>query len=117
VCSSDLLREGLRVKALNNGFNPGDRIVLAIRPEICQMDKSHQQGEKGLFGIVEKITFEGTIVRYEIRLENRDRLVINKTSLVDEWVDIGEKVTIMYPLEKVHVFAYPEAGLTEEIAV
>ncbi len=44
-------------------------------------------------------------------------LVINRPSLTEEWVEIGEKVTINYPLEKAHIFAYPEAGLTEEIAV
>ena len=29
---------------------------------------------------------------------------------------IGEEVTIKYPLEKAHLFTYPEAGLTEEIS-
>jgi hypothetical protein len=44
-------------------------------------------------------------------------LVINRPSLTEEWVEIGEDVTITYPLEKTHLFAYPEAGLTEEISV
>jgi hypothetical protein len=70
-----------------------------------------------LFGKIDKVTFEGTFVRYEIRLENGDRLVINRPSLTEEWVEIGQEVTITYPLEKAHIFAYPEAGLTEEISV
>ena len=111
------LREGLRVKAINPGIKQGERIVLAIRPETCGIKKGHVTTENGLLGKIEKVTFEGTIVRYEIRLENGDHLVINRPSLAEKWVEIGEEVTITYPLEKAHLFTYPEAGLTEEISV
>ena len=112
------LRQGLKVKAINErGIKQGERVVLAIRPETCEMKKGHIPAENSLLGKIEKTTFEGTIVRYEIRLDNGDRFVINRPSLTEEWVNIGEEVTITYPLEKAHLFAYPEAGLTEEIAV
>jgi hypothetical protein len=71
-----------------------------------------------LFGKVEKTTFEGIVVRYEIRLDNGDRFVINRPSLTEEWMKIGEDVTITYPLGKAHLFPYPESGsLAEEIKV
>jgi ABC-type Fe3+/spermidine/putrescine transport system ATPase subunit len=111
------LRGGLKIKALNSDIKQGERIVLAIRPETCEMKTGHVSTENALFGRIDKITFEGTFVRYEIRLENGDRLVINRPSLTEEWVEIGQKVTITYPLEKAHMFLYPEAGLTEEISV
>jgi iron(III) transport system ATP-binding protein len=112
------LRQGLKVKALNErGIKQEERVVLAIRPETCEMKKGHIPAENSLLGKIEKTTFEGTIVRYEIRLDNGDRFVINRPSLTEAWVTIGEEVTITYPLEKAHLFAYPEAGLTEEIAV
>jgi ABC-type Fe3+/spermidine/putrescine transport system ATPase subunit len=111
------LRAGVKVKALNPDIKQGERIVLAIRPETCEMKKGHNSTENGLCGKIEKITFEGTIVRYEIRLENGDRLVINRPSLTEDWVDVGEEVTVTYPIEKAHIFTYPEAGLTEEISV
>jgi hypothetical protein len=57
------------------------------------------------------------MVRYEIRLENGDRMIINRPSLAEKWVEIGEEVTINYPIEKAHLFIYPETGLTEEISV
>jgi ABC-type Fe3+/spermidine/putrescine transport system ATPase subunit len=110
------LRGGLRVKAINPNIKQGERIVLAIRPEACEMKKGHDKTENGLLGKIEKVTFEGTLVRYEIRLENGDRLVINRPSLAEKWVEIGEEVTINYPLEKAHLFTYPEEGLTEEIS-
>ncbi len=112
------LREGLKIKAYNERkIRQGERVVLAIRPETCEMHKGHVNAENALFGKIEKTTFEGTVVRYEIRLDNGDRFVINRPSLTEEWVNIGEVVTITYPLEKAHLFAYPEAGLTQEIAV
>ncbi|MGA3059362.1 MAG: ABC transporter ATP-binding protein [Candidatus Bathyarchaeia archaeon] len=111
------LREGLKVKAINPGIKQDERIVLAIRPEACEMKKGHDTTENGLLGKIEKVTFEGTMVRYEIRLENGDRMIINRPSLAEKWVEIGEEVTINYPIEKAHLFTYPEAGLTEEISV
>lgn len=111
------LRGGLKVKAKNTGIKQDERIVLAIRPETCEMKTGRQASEGGLFGKIEKFTFEGTVVRYEIRLENGDHLVINRSSLAEKWAEVGEEVTITYPLEKAHLFPYPEAGLTEEIAV
>jgi len=111
------LRDGLRVKAINPDIKEGERIVLAIRPETCDMKTGHLEAENALHGKIDKITFEGTLVRYEIRLENGDRLIINKPSLTEEWVKMGQDVTITYPLEKAHLFQYPEAGLAEEIRV
>ena len=81
------------------------------------MKKGHIAAENSLLGKVEKITFEGIVVRYEIRLDNGDRFVINRPSLTEDWINIGEDVTITYPLDKAHLFPYPEAGLAEEIKV
>jgi ABC-type Fe3+/spermidine/putrescine transport system ATPase subunit len=111
------LRDGLKAKVRNPGIKEGERIVLAIRPETCEMKLGHRAAQGGLVGKIEKVTFEGTVIRYEIRLENGDRLVINRSSLAEKWLEIGEEVTITYPVEKAHLFPYPEAGLTEEIAV
>jgi ABC-type Fe3+/spermidine/putrescine transport system ATPase subunit len=112
------LREGFRIQALNPlGIKQDERVVLAIRPETCEMKKGRRKTENSLIGKVEKTTFEGTIIRYEIRLDNGDRFVINRPSLTEDWFNIGEGVAITYPLEKAHLFPYPEVGLTEEISV
>jgi len=111
------LRAGMKAKAYSSKFKADERIVLAIRPEICVMKKGDKAEENGFAGKIDKVTFEGTFMRYEIRLENGDRFIINKPSLTEEWLKIGEDITITYPLEKAHVFPYPEAGLSEEIAV
>ena len=111
------LRDGVKVKAMNSEIKQGERIILAIRPETCEIKKGHNNAENALFGKIEKMTFEGTNIRYEIRLDNGDRMIINRPSLTEEWIKVGEEVTITYPLEKTHLFLYPEAGLTEEISV
>ncbi len=113
------LREGYRIEAFNErDIKVKERVVLAIRPETCEMQVGFVgESRNGLFGVIEKTTFEGTIVRYEIRLVNGDRFVINRPSLTEDWLSIGSEVTITYPLAKAHLFPYPAAGLSEEISV
>ncbi|MCW3999374.1 MAG: ABC transporter ATP-binding protein [Candidatus Bathyarchaeota archaeon] len=112
------LREGLKINAFNErGIEGEERVVLAIRPETCEMHRGHNAVANALFGKVDKTTFEGTVVRYEIRLDNGDRFVINRPSLTEDWVSIGEEVTITYPLDKAHLFPYPANGLSDEVAV
>ncbi len=111
------LRGGLKAKVLNPGIKIDERIVLAIRPEVCILKNGHEPNQNAFLGKIEKVTFEGTFIRYEIRLENDDHFIINKPALTDEWMAVGDDVTITYPIEKVHVYPYPKAGLTQEIAV
>jgi ABC-type Fe3+/spermidine/putrescine transport system ATPase subunit len=111
------LREGLKAKAYNKNIMQDERIVLAIRPEICVMKKGENAEENGFAGKIDKVTFEGTFMRYDIRLNNGDKFIINKPSLTDAWLNVGDSITIVYPIEKAHVFPYPAAGLSEEIAV
>jgi len=110
------LRDGLKVDAKNTGLKQDERVVLAIRPETCELKKGVGENE-GLFGKIVKVTFEGTMVRYEIRLQNGDHLIINRQSLAEKWFEIGDEVTIKYPHDKAHLFPYPETGLDKEISV
>ena len=110
------LRGGVRVQAVGK-VGKGERAVLVIRPEIFVVESGSRTGANALRGRVEKITFEGTFVRYFIRLGSQDSVVVIKPSLAEEWLDVGANVTLSFAAEKAHVFAYPEAGLMEEIAV
>jgi ABC-type Fe3+/spermidine/putrescine transport system ATPase subunit len=112
------LRQGLAIRAINErNIKHEERVVLAIRPETCAMKLGRIPSENGLTGQIDKITFEGTVIRYEIRLDNGDRFVINRPSLTEEWIKPGEPVTITFPVEKAHLYPYPEAGLAEETRV
>ena len=115
------LRGGVKVRTAGNGVTKGERAVLVIRPEIFVVEsKSAKEPPKNknlLRGKVEKVTFEGTFIRYVIRLESDDFAVVIKPSLTEKWFDVGASITLSFAPEKVHVFPYPEAGLMDEIAV
>jgi iron(III) transport system ATP-binding protein len=111
------LRGGIKVQTVDKGAKIGERVILAVRPETFIVEKGVKRNKNSILGTIERVTFEGTNMRYEIRLENQDLIVIVKPSLIEEWFNTGEKVTTSFPPERAHVFVYPEAGLREEIAV
>lgn len=113
------LRGGLTATVASKGMKQGEKVVLAIRPEAVTIEKGVKSKKKKneLPGFVERVTFEGTDIRYEVRLENQDLVVAVKPSLAGEWFNTNEEVTISFPSEKAHMFTYPEAGLREEIAI
>jgi len=111
------LRGELRVQVATNDIQQGERVVLAIRPETFTIERGAKRGKNSVLATVEKVTFEGTNIRYDIRLENQDLVVVVKPSLTESWFNTGENVTVSFPPEKSHVFTYPKLGLKEEIAV
>jgi ABC-type Fe3+/spermidine/putrescine transport system ATPase subunit len=111
------LREGLKVQALNGTVSEGKKAVLSVRPETLIVEKDASKDSNVVQGKVERITFEGPNIRYEIRLENDELIVAIKSSMTGEWLIMGEKVTVVFPIENTHVFPYPENGLKEEISV
>ena len=111
------LRGGIRACTRRKNLRGGDKIVLAVRPESFIFEKESKRGENSMLGMIERITFEGTSIRYEVRLENQDLIVVVKPSMIGEWFNIGEKVTVNFSPENTHVFTYPETGLKGETTV
>jgi len=111
------LRGEVRVYAANKGMEKGERAILSVRPETFSIEKGEKKNRNSIFGVVERVTFEGTNIRYEVRLENQNLVVIVRPSLIGEWFSTDEKVTVSFPPEKAHVFAYPTIGLREELSV
>jgi iron(III) transport system ATP-binding protein len=110
------LRGGIKVSAANT-VKKGEKVVLAIRPEVFVVEKGVKKGENSVLGVIERVSFEGNNMQYEVRLENQDLVAVVKPSLIGEWLNIGEKVALNFPPEKAHVFPYPEGGLREELTV
>lgn len=111
------LRRGLKIKVNDTSKNKGEKVVLAFRPEAISMEKGPRNKENILRGTVERVSFEGTDIRYEVRLENEDLIVIVRPSLLEKWLTVGEKIYVRFPADKCKVFTYPSTGLTEELAV
>jgi len=111
------LRGGLTVSGSDTSKKEDERVVLAVRPETFTIEKGHKKRTNSLFGVVERLRYEGTNIRYEVRLENEDVVVVLRPSLVEEWFNAGDSVTVSFPSEKSYVFVYPSKGLREELAV
>jgi len=111
------LRGEIQIEVTKDKATKGERVVLAIRPETFLVKKGTGKDKNSIAGTVERVTFEGTNIRYEIRLKNQDLIVIVKPSMTGEWLHLEDKVTVSFASEKAHVFEYPAAGLKEEIAV
>jgi len=111
------LRGGIQIEVTNDEARTGEKVVLAIRPETFLVEKGIEESKNSIAGVVERVTFEGTNIRYEIRLSNQDLIVVVKPSMTGEWLRVEDKVTVSFPTEKAHVFKYPATGLKEEIAV
>jgi iron(III) transport system ATP-binding protein len=111
------LREGIKIQVLNGAVPEAKEAVLSVRPETLIVEKGIKDLANSAHGKVERITFEGPNLRYEIRLTNEDLIVAIKSSMSGEWLSMGEEVTVVFPLEHARLFPYPEAGLKEEISV
>jgi ABC-type Fe3+/spermidine/putrescine transport system ATPase subunit len=111
------LREGVKIQAANGTISEGTQTVLSVRPETLIVEKGARKGSNSIVGKVERITFEGPYNRYEIRLKNDELIVAVKSSLTGEMFNMGEIVTVVFPVENTHVFPYPEGGLKREISV
>ena len=111
------LRGGPLVRTLDKKHKKGERAVLAIRPEVLTVEKGRKRRVNSILGHVERKRFEGTNIRYEIKLENEALVTVIRPALGTEHFNIGVKVTISFPTDKSFVFPYPEKGLKEELAL
>ncbi|MCK5563104.1 ABC transporter ATP-binding protein [Candidatus Bathyarchaeota archaeon] len=111
------LRGGVIVNVVNQTRNKGERVVLAVRPETLSIEKGHKKGLNCITGHIERFRFEGTDVRYEVRLKNDDVVVVVRPALMGEWFNEGEKVTACFPTDKSYLFTYPSLGLRSELAL
>ena len=111
------LRGSILVQALDHNRKEGEKVAVAVRPEVLAIEKGKKRRENAIFGEIERRRFEGTDIRYEIRLKNEDLVVAVRPALIEEWFDVQEKVTVSFPIEKTLIFTYPKKGLKEELAL
>ena len=111
------LREGTKVEAIIDPSIKNNKVVISMRPETLIVEPGLQDGPNVISGIVERITFEGSSIRYEIRLSNEEMVVAIKPTLGGEWLNAGEKVKVFLPVEYTNVFPYPDTGLRDELSV
>ena len=111
------LRGGISVKSMNEAHKKGEKVVVGVRPEVLSITKGKKTALNSIGGNIEGFRFEGNNVRYEIRLQNDDMVVVVHPALMDEWLNVGKEITVAFPVEKSFVFSYPEKGLRTELAL
>jgi ABC-type Fe3+/spermidine/putrescine transport system ATPase subunit len=110
------LRGNLTVQSVNAKVRQKDeRVVLAVRPEALRMQRGLKEVQNGLQGRVKDVTFEGTVTRYEILLNNEDKVIVTMPSLAGEPYGLGEEVTVGFESEKSHAFPYPLRSVMDEL--
>jgi ABC-type Fe3+/spermidine/putrescine transport system ATPase subunit len=109
------LRGNLQVRVLDRRRTSGEKVVLAVRPEALDLYEGDKKVENALAGRIEKVKFEGTTIRYDVRLKNEDLVVVTRPTLASEWFNPDEEVTVSFTPDKSYVFTYPSKGLREEL--
>lgn len=105
----------VRTKKGKEVSEKNERVVLAVRPEAFDIAKGRKQMANGMSGVVERVQFEGTDIRYGVRLTNDDSITVVRPSLGGEWFKEADKVTVGFSPEKSHMFPYPPKGLMAEL--
>ncbi|MEM2914326.1 MAG: ABC transporter ATP-binding protein [Candidatus Bathyarchaeia archaeon] len=93
------------------------RVVAAIRPEFVVM-KKHGETVSSWKGRIENKTFLGSAVRYEVRAESGDLIVVRHPLSFDamKW-KVGDYVDLVFSPYSVLLYPYPEEGLEKAISV
>ena len=103
IMKNDLLVhfEGIDFKCVDQGFEPNERIDVVIRPEDIVLSKPKKNR---ITGIVDNITFKG--VHYEITV-----MVLDKEYIIHSTdpVSIGDKVSLNFDPDEIHVMKYTDA--------
>jgi ABC-type Fe3+/spermidine/putrescine transport system ATPase subunit len=110
------IRGGFNLYVRNAEKASGERIIVAFRREDTSVSSTHSDGKNSFHGRVDSAMFIGGSMEYQIRLEN-DIIVSSKILLSDTSRTFrrGEHVVVSFPVDKCHLFAYPERGLLKEI--
>lgn len=110
------VRGGRIIRTLNKEFSKGRMVVLAIRPERVEIFNGEKKMENGFLGRVEDFKFLGSLIQYDIRLENADLISVAVPVRLRRF-DLNDRVTVYFAPDKVLVYKYPEMGLRRELEV
>lgn len=104
--------DGLIMKC-HSKYGVGERVVLAIRPEMISISKHKSNANSFRVTIVDR-SFLGKYVRYVARLDNGMELIVK--TIHGGILNEGDETFINIREDKVTVFKYPSEGLDKAIA-
>ncbi|MEM2939594.1 MAG: ABC transporter ATP-binding protein [Candidatus Bathyarchaeia archaeon] len=95
------------------------KIVAVIRPEFVVMKRTGaSDSEESWKGIIEKRTFLGGLIRFEVRTENGNIIAVKRTFSSESLrFEVGDKVNLIFPHKSLLLYPYPEEGLERAISI
>jgi len=121
---SEMTEDGVKVRVKDAFLHSAEKVdfkrekvVVAIRPEFISIKKPSKRD--GLWkGRIENKVFIGSTVRYEVRTENGELIVVKRPFASDayRW-DTGDRISLVFPPRSVLLYPYPKAGLEKEISI
>ncbi len=117
----EVTSDGVKVEVNNEVLRSAEKVdfkerkvVVAIRPEFIVMRKSGKM-RRGRIG---NKAFLGSTVRYEVRTENGELIIVRQpfSSESYRW-NVGNSVNLVFPPSSVLLYPYPEEGLEKEISI
>lgn len=95
----------MKIENVKNSVGIGTHEVqVSIRPEEFVISQKGQ----GISGVVESSVFLGTSTRYDIKLENGDKVMLMEESSETDFLHPGDKVCLDVKTEKINI--YDKAG-------
>lgn len=117
LCTVGIGSRTIRTSA--SGRQPGERVVVSVRPEFVTMMSASGADGDGWRGKIKQVTFLGSLNRYLVETDERIELVAHTTttSELDKGFHVEEKVDLMLEEKHMLLFDYPGEGLEKEIAL
>lgn len=99
--------EGLRLRgvtAQTEGYSVGDSVTLSIRPEKIKMAEPDEKtdADNVFYGKVTVATFMGSLIQYEVLLDNGLEISISMENVSDSLWAAGERTKVMWSKEHIH---------------
>ncbi|MEM2399582.1 MAG: ABC transporter ATP-binding protein [Candidatus Bathyarchaeia archaeon] len=90
--------------------------VAVIRPEFIVVRRG--KFSKGLWtGVIERKTFLGSVVRFEVRTNNNKMVAIKRPVSEASKFNVGDAVGMVLPPKALLLYPYPEEGLEKAISL
>lgn len=108
---------GLLLESAGTLKKEGEKVIAAIRPESVSMEKN-PDGKQGFAGHIETQDFEGSMIRYEVILEEHEPFIVRLPQVPGVTTfSVGDEVLLRIFPENILVYSYPEFGLQKELAL
>ena len=110
--------EGRKLKVAGDRRKQGERVIVSVRPEFIPLARPSTSQKNEWRGRVNRVTFLGSITRYEVEIEEGVEIVAHLPATSEQEFHVGESVEVLMAEGKhMLLFDYPAEGLEKEIAL